>query len=126
MNKKQRLSQSEQLLTALLTSKPVKAYLKSERVQDQEPEQLQERLQAVPEWQLGDDGQAIHRVKEFESSAAAEAFASFVGKLATMKRQPVNIALTGKLVGVTLTGYPPKGCVGGLTPGVFKLAAMIG
>jgi pterin-4a-carbinolamine dehydratase len=124
MSMKQRLSQSEQFLQVLLTSKPVKANLKSERVQD--PEQTAERLQAVPGWKLGDDWQAIHRVKEFESSTAAEAFASFVGRLATAKHQPVNIALAGKLVGVTLTGHPTNGCVGGLTPAVFKLAAMIG
>ena len=36
MSMKQRLSQSEQFLQALLTSKPVKANLKSERVQDPE------------------------------------------------------------------------------------------
>jgi pterin-4a-carbinolamine dehydratase len=122
--RKQQMSKSEQLLEALLTSKPVKAYLKSERVED--PEELQERLQDVPEWKLGNDRQAIHRVKNFESLAAAEAFAVFVGRLATAKQQPVNIALAGKLVGVTLTGHPAKGCVGGLTSAVFKLAAMIG
>ncbi|HYN20942.1 MAG TPA: 4a-hydroxytetrahydrobiopterin dehydratase [Thermoanaerobaculia bacterium] len=124
MSTKQRLSRSEQLLEALLTSKPVKANLKSERVQD--TNRLQRDLQDIPEWKLGEDSQAIHRVKEFRSLAAAEAFVGFVGKLATLTRQPVTLALAGKLVGVTLAGHPVVGCTGGLNKTVIRLAGMIG
>jgi len=124
MSTKQRLSQSEQLLEVLLTSRPVKAQLKSERVQD--TGRIQRGLQDVPEWQLGDDWLAIHRVKEFANLAQASAFASYVGNLASAMRQPVTIALAGRVVGVTLAGHPVVGCAGGLNKTVFRLAASIG
>ncbi|HYN23397.1 MAG TPA: 4a-hydroxytetrahydrobiopterin dehydratase [Thermoanaerobaculia bacterium] len=122
MSKKQ-VSKSEQLLKELLTH-PVKAYLKSERVQD--PEQLQKDLQVAPGWQLGVDPGAIHRVKEFASYAQAGVFAGYAGNLAAAMYQPVTLALAGKLVGITLTGHPIVGCTGGLNKTVFRLAAMLG
>jgi hypothetical protein len=56
----------------------------------------------------------------------SSAFASFVGHLASAMRQPVTIALAGRLVGVTLTGHPIVGFAGGLNKTVFRLAAAIG
>ena len=43
-----------------------------------------------------------------------------------LERQPVKIALAGRNVALTLTGHPLKGCTGGLTNPVFRLAAMLG
>ena len=124
MSTKQRVSRSEQFLQVLLTSKPVKAYLKSERVQD--PEQLQQRLQEAPGWQLGVEPSAIHRVKEFANLAQAGVFAGYAGNLASAMHQPVTIAVAGKLVGLTLTGHPVVGSTGGLNKTVFRLAALLG
>jgi hypothetical protein len=121
---KQQASKAERLLQELLTH-PVKAYLKSERVQD--PEALQSYLQTVaPGWELGVDSCAIHRVKEFASNAQAGLFAGYTGTLASAMHQPVTIAVAGKLVGLTLTGHPIVGCVGGLNRSVYRLAAMLG
>jgi pterin-4a-carbinolamine dehydratase len=122
--RKQQMSKSEQLLEALLTSKPVKAYLKSERVED--PEELQERLQDIPEWKLGNDRQAIHRVKEFANYAQAGVFAGYASNLAASMYQPVTLSVAGKLVGITLTGHPIVGCTGGLNKTVFRLAGLLG
>ena len=106
-----------------LTSPPEKAYLKSERVQA--AERMLKRLQ-LPGWKLGAGGTAIRRAKKFARPADAEAFAAFVGKMATSYRQPVTIRLTGRLVLITLTGRRNSAGAGGLTNEVFNLAAVIG
>ena len=111
------MSQQQTLQSEPLPDPPVKADLKAERVQ--------EALRGLPGWsQTGED--AIQRTRQFTNLAEAETYASFVGKLATCKRQPVTIALTGNRVAVTLTGHPVRGCTGGLTKAVFKLAAILG
>jgi len=117
MSKKEQTSKPEGLSPEPLTHQPTKANLKAERIQ--------EALRKAPGWSLrGED--AIHRTRQFASLAEAEAYASFVGRLAACKSQPVTIAFNGKRVAVTLTGHPVKGCVGGLTKAVFKLAAILG
>ena len=90
------------------------------------PERVQELLRELPGWGLGAGGRAIERSRQFKSVAEAAEFVGFAGKLAMSQRQPVMIALAGRNVALTLTGHPRKGCTGGLTNPVFRLAGMLG
>jgi pterin-4a-carbinolamine dehydratase len=114
----QQTSQPEPLSEEPLITQPVKTDLKAERVQDS--------LRAIPTWSLDETGTAIRRTRQFGRLAEAEAYAGFVGTLASSKRQPVTVTLAGKRVEITLTGQPQQGRAGGLTKAVFKLAALIG
>jgi pterin-4a-carbinolamine dehydratase len=97
---------------------PERMHLKGERVQD--------LLRELPGWSLGADERAIERSRQFKSAAEAAEFVGLAGRLATARRQPVTIALAGRNVSLTLTGHPIRGCTGGLTHPVFRLAAMLG
>lgn len=99
-------------------SPPVKAHLKAERVQ--------ESLQRLPGWSLGEDGGEIVRKRKFNDSSGARAYVNNVCRLAAMRRQPVEIGFSGAQVVVTLKGHPVRGCTGGLTETVLNLAATIG
>ena len=93
------------------------------------PERVQQLLRELPGWSLGTGGCAIERSRQFTSVADAAEFVGVVGlagTLATFRRQPVTIALAGRNVSLTLTGHPIRGCTGGLTNPVFRLAAMLG
>lgn len=90
------------------------------------PERVQQLLRELPGWSLGAGGLAIERSRQFTSVAEAAEFVGLAGRLATSQRQPVKIALAGRNVSLTLTGHPLKGCAGGLTHPVFRLAAMLG
>ena len=90
------------------------------------PERIQQLLLELPGWSLGDGGRAIEWRRTFKSVAEAAELVSRAGKLATAQRQPVTIALAGRNVALTLTGHPLKGCTGGLTNPVFRLAGMLG
>jgi pterin-4a-carbinolamine dehydratase len=90
------------------------------------PERVQQLLRELPGWSLGAGGCAIERSREFESVAEAAEFVGRAGKLAMAQRQPVRIALAGRNVSLTLAGHPRKGCTGGLTNPVFRLAAKLG
>jgi hypothetical protein len=98
-------------------SKGVKARLKSERVQEE---------LAKLNWRLLPRRVGIDRVRQFDSSEAAEAYAGFVCRLAIAKEQPVTVGLSGTKVVVTLHGLPVRGRSGGLTEAVFGLAAELG
>ena len=90
------------------------------------PEWVQQLLRELPGWSLGAGGSAIERSRQFTSVDEAAEFVNVVGRLATAQRQPVTIALAGRTVSLTLTGHPIRGCAGGLTHPVFRLADLIG
>ena len=90
------------------------------------PERVQQLLRELPGWSLGAGGNAIERSRQFTSVAEAAEFVGIAGKLAASQRQPVTIALAGRNVSLALTGHPLKGCTGGLTHPVFRLAGMLG
>lgn len=90
------------------------------------PERVQQLLRELPGWSLGAGGLAIERSRQFTSVTEAAEFVGAVGRLATSRRQPVTIALAGRTVSLALTGHPRKGCTGGLTHPVFRLAGMLG
>lgn len=90
------------------------------------PERVQQLLRELPGWGLGVSGRAIERSRQFTSVAEAAEFVGVAGTLAMSQRQPVTIALAGRNVALTLTGHPIRGCTGGLTHPVFRLAAMLG
>jgi pterin-4a-carbinolamine dehydratase len=90
------------------------------------PERIQQLLQELPGWSLGETGYAIERKRKFKSVDEAAEFVGLAGRLAGFQRQPVTIVLAGRSVSLTLTGHPLKGCCGGLTNPVFRLAGMLG
>lgn len=90
------------------------------------PERVQQLLLQLPGWKLVVEGRGIRRRRQFGTHSKAQDFVSYVGKLATVHRQPVTIALTGKRVDLILPGHPIKGLKGGLTDVVFNLAGLIG
>ena len=90
------------------------------------PERVQQLLLQLPGWRLVAEGRGIRRRRQFGTHSKAQDFVSLVGKLATVHRQPVTIALTGKRVDLILPGHPVKGRTGGLTDVVFNLAGLIG
>ena len=90
------------------------------------PERVQQLLRELPGWRLGAGGGAIERSRQFASVTDAAEFVGLAGKLAMSRRQPVTIALAGRNVTLALTGHPIKGCTGGLTNPVFRLAAVLG
>jgi pterin-4a-carbinolamine dehydratase len=96
----------------------IKAQLKAERIQ--------EELAKLPGWELVRKRVGIDRVRQFDSVAAAEAYAGFVCRLASSQNQPVMVGLSDRKVVVTLHGHPVRGNSGGLNDTVFSLAAEIG
>lgn len=90
------------------------------------PERVQLLLRELPGWSLGAGGRAIERTRLFNCVAEAAEFVGHAGRLASAQRQPVHIALSGRSVVLTLTGHPMRGCTGGLTNPVFRLAALLG
>lgn len=52
--------------------------------------------------------------------------ASLACRLATHQGQPVMVGVLGGDVVVRLQGKPVRGCTGGITEPVFKLAGLIG
>ena len=115
---------------------PVKAYLKSERVQESSPreaylksERVQEALGRLPGWmpaRVNDGIVAIARIRAFDDSKGARSFIGLVCRLASGQGQPVEIRLEGTKVVVKLSGHPVRGCTGGLGKPVLNLAEMIG
>lgn len=90
------------------------------------PERIQQLLLGLPGWKLGAGGHAIVRRQDFGNLVEAAAYVGLAGKLAACYRQPATIAVSGTRVTLTLAGHPHKGCTGGLTNPVFRLAAMLG
>lgn len=93
---------------------------------DLKPERVQQMLERLPGWELHPSGRAIQRVRLFTTEQGAGRFALEACSLANKQNQPVAVRLKGKEVTVALTGHPVRGCTGGLTDAVFKLADLIG
>ncbi|HWM90110.1 MAG TPA: hypothetical protein VN493_05035 [Thermoanaerobaculia bacterium] len=93
---------------------------------DLKPERIQQHLLRLPGWKLRAKAPGIESVRHFTSPEGASTFASYACRLAAKQRQPVKIVVKGGKVIVSLPGYPPRGCTGGLTDAVFKLAGLIG
>lgn len=93
---------------------------------DLKPERVQEALKSLPAWKLRRDGLAIESVRKCANSQRASSFAAHACRLASKLGQPAKVRIKGKKVVVTLTGHPVRGCTGGLTDAVFKLADLIG
>ncbi|MFL6199899.1 MAG: 4a-hydroxytetrahydrobiopterin dehydratase [Thermoanaerobaculia bacterium] len=104
--------------TVLLGFAPERMHLK--------PETVRQLLGRLPGWSLAADGHAIERRWLFKSVDEAAAFVGTAGKLGMSQRQPIAIALAGRHVGITFAGHPIKGCTGGLTNPVFRLAGILG
>lgn len=93
---------------------------------DLKPERVQQMLERLPGWALHSSGRAIVRVRLFVTEQRAGSFARKACWLGTKLNQPVAVNLAGKEVTIALTGHPVRGCTGGLTNPVFKLADLIG
>jgi pterin-4a-carbinolamine dehydratase len=93
---------------------------------DLKPERVQQLLLTLPGWKLREDGRAIVTDRTFTNAQTAGAFAALACRLATQERQPVAVRLVGEQIMITLPGHPFRGCVGGLTGPVFRLAGLIG
>jgi pterin-4a-carbinolamine dehydratase len=117
MNEKQRQSQVE-LVQGPLGMESDETDLKAERVQ--------ELLRAVPGWTLTPGGRAIDRVRVFTDPGVAEAYATYVARLARLARQAVTIDHAASQVIVTIYGQMHEVCIGELSEGAFDLAAAIG
>lgn len=89
------------------------------------PERVQQMLLNLPGWRLREDGRAIETDRLFVTEQTASSFAALACRLARVQRQPLQVSLSGKQVLLTLTGHPVRGCTGGLTAPVFKLAELI-
>ena len=90
------------------------------------PERVQEALDRLPSWKLREGAYGIQTVRRFATSGRAISFAAYSCRLASMMGQPVKVDLMGEKVAVILEGHPLRGCTGGLTGPVFKLADLIG
>ena len=90
------------------------------------PERVQEALRKLPSWKLSQDGLGIESTRRFATSQRASSFAAYSCRLASKLGQPVKVDLMGEQVVVSLKGHPVRGCIGGLTNPVFKLADLIG
>jgi len=97
---------------------PVRMYLK--------PERVQQLLLSLPGWRLREDGRAIVTDRTYTNAQTAGAFGALACRLAAQERQPVGVRLVGEQIVVTLPGYAARGCTGGLTRPVFRLAGLIG
>ena len=84
--------------------------------------QVDERLPAVPEWKLTDDGKMIRRKYKFKDFVTAMAFLQKVGDLAEDEGHHPDLHLTGyKNAAVELTTH----AIGGLSENDFIVAAKI-
>jgi pterin-4a-carbinolamine dehydratase len=90
------------------------------------PERVQEALDRLPSWKLREGAYGIQTVRRFATSGRAISFAAYSCRLASNVGQPVKVSLAGPQVTVILEGHPVRGCTGGLTDPVFRLADLIG
>jgi pterin-4a-carbinolamine dehydratase len=135
MNAQQKLSQVEQVQDPLGTGSD-ETDLKAERVQESfaarletaglKAERVQELLQSLPGWKLTAGGQSIDRMRVFTDPGVAEAYATYVSRLARSKGQAVAIDHAASHVIVTIYGQVHEVCIGALNEETFDLAADIG
>jgi 4a-hydroxytetrahydrobiopterin dehydratase len=86
------------------------------------PEQVQEYLQAVPQWRLSGDGKAIRRTWRVKDFATALDFFGRVGQVAEAEDHHPDLHLTGyRDVALELSTH----AIGGLSENDFILAARI-
>ena len=90
------------------------------------PERVQQLLLGVPSWRLRKDGRGLETLRRFSHPGAASTFAAQACRLAVLHRQSVMVKLWEGDVVVSVHGHPVRGCTGGLTEPVFKLAGLIG
>jgi len=95
--------------------------LKSERVQTP-----QMRMAAVLGWAEQASPARLQRARRFATAGEAEGFAAFVLKIATRRRQPVVVELSGTRVSVILKSLPGRAVTAGITNAVFDLACALG
>jgi len=85
-------------------------------------DEVNDRLAAVPEWKLADDGKLIRRKYKFKDFVSAMAFLQKVGELAEQEQHHPDLHLTGyKNAAVELTTH----AIGGLSENDFIVAAKI-
>lgn len=85
-------------------------------------DEVDERLPAVPEWKLSDDGKLIRRKYKFADFVSAMAFLQKVGELAEQEQHHPDLHLTGyKNAAVELSTH----AIGGLSENDFIVAAKI-
>jgi len=90
------------------------------------PERVQEALLNLPSWKLSQDSLRIESTRRFATESRASSFAAYSCRMASKMGQPLKVDLVGNQVIVALPGHPVRGCTGGLTNPVFKLADLIG
>jgi hypothetical protein len=100
--------------------KPVRMYLKPERVQ------IMLLLQALPGWQVLPNGRVIDRVRQFPSTELAMAYATFSDRLARGMRLPISIHVADQAVLLTLRSPIRHGRLQPLTERVLDLARQLG
>src|SRR5688500_10500659 len=93
---------------------------------DLKPERVQQALLRLPSWKLRQGAVGIESTRRFTTSQGATSFAAWSGRLASKMGQPLKVDLVGEQVTVALPGHPVRGCTGGLTSVVFKVADLIG
>jgi pterin-4a-carbinolamine dehydratase len=81
-----------------------KRRLSPDEVDRLKAERVQEKLAALPGWELASDGKGIHRVRQFPDARAAGAYVGFVHSLAGVRGQRAEITLSGRQVVVILRG----------------------
>src|SRR5215210_6991967 len=110
------MDKTKELVAGVLM--PEKMYLK--------PERVQEALLRLPSWKLRDGALGIESSRRFTTSQGAFSFAALSCRLASKMGQPLKVDLVGEQVILVLPGHPVRGCTGGLTSVVFKVADLIG
>lgn len=110
------MDKTEQLVADV--AMPEKMYLKAERVQ--------EALLRLPSWKLRQEGLGIETTRRFAARQTASSFAAYSCRMASKMGQPLKVDIAGEQVTVVLPGHPVRGCTGGLTSVVFKVADLIG
>ncbi len=110
------MDKTEQLVADV--AMPEKMHLK--------PERVQEALLSLPSWKLRQGSVGIETTRQFAAPQTASSFASYSCRMASKMGQPLKVDLVGKQVTVALPGHPVRGCTGGLTSVVFKVADLIG
>jgi len=110
------MEKTEQVVAEVMM--PVKMHLK--------PERVQEALLRLPSWKLRQGALGIESARRFTTSQGATSFAALSCRLASKMGQPLKVDLVGEQVTVVLPGHPVRGCTGGLTSVVFKVADLIG
>jgi pterin-4a-carbinolamine dehydratase len=85
-------------------------------------ERVQEKLLALPGWQLALDGKGVHRAWEFPEARVASAHAAFVNDLAEAEGRAAEITLSGPRVLVVLRGRSRSG----VTAELLRFAKVLG